>query len=108
MNKEIFNSTLNITESDVNEQTSIDVLINWGFIVKKDIININEKYDQNSNPLLVREGQSEEDTALAAHRALYALKRQQLFLELIDIRINHLIYKAESIINETEVTAEDV
>lgn len=84
MNKEIYNSTLSINETDVHNEQEIEVLDRWMFAVKKDIININEKYDQNNNPLLVRENQSEEEAAVAAHKALYAMKRQQLLLELIE------------------------
>ena len=87
MSKELYNSTLDIYEADVVECQSLDTLYQWRFIVSKDIVNINEKYDQNNNPHLVREGTSEQDAALAAHRALYALKRQQLFKDLIELRI---------------------
>ena len=83
MNKEIYNSTLGINETDIKNEFDIEKLKNWEFAVKKDIININEKYDQNNNSLLIRENQSLEEAAIAAHRALYAMKRQQLLLELI-------------------------
>lgn len=90
MNKELYNSTLDIYETDVNSAESLDTLYQWKFIISKDIVNINEKYDQNNNPLLVRDGVDEKDAALAAHRALYALKRQRLMKELIEQRIQIL------------------
>jgi len=91
MNKEIYNSTLGINESDVQKETDITELDRWRFTIKKDIININEKYDQNNNEHLIRENQTEKEAALAAHRALYAMKRQQLLLELIESRLKMLL-----------------
>lgn len=93
MNNQLYNSTLDINENDVTKCDSLNTLYQWKFVVSKDIININEKYDQNNNPHLIREDLNEEEAALAAHRALYALKRQSLFKELIGERINALEYK---------------
>ena len=90
MSKPLYNSTLDIYENDVFECSSLDTLYQWKFVVSKDVININEKYDQNNNPLLIREGVDEKDAALAAHRSLYALKRQRLFKELIEVKIKSL------------------
>jgi len=86
-NKEIYNSTLGINETDILEEYDVPKLEYWKFIIKKDVININEKYDQNSNVLLLREGQTETDAAIAAHKALYAMKRQELLVELIESRL---------------------
>jgi len=91
MSKLLYNSTLDVDETAVLEEQSLDTLYQWKFVVSKDIININEKYDQNNNPFLIRKETSEEEAALAAHRALYALKRQELFKEFISHRIKSLI-----------------
>ena len=90
MNKEIYNSTLGIDEKDIKNNKDIHELLEWKFMIKKDVININEKYDQNSNPLLLRENQSEKEAGIAAHKALYAMKRQALLVELIESRVQYL------------------
>jgi len=91
MNKEIYyNSTLGINEEDIKNNKDIHELIDWKFTIKKDVININEKYDQNSNPLLLRENQSEKDAGIAAHKALYAMKRQEHLVDLIEARVYYL------------------
>ena len=90
MNKEIYNSTLGINEGDIKKERDVDKLIEWKSTIMKDVININEKYDQNLNPLLVRENQNEKDAAIAAHKALYAMKRQEHLVLLINDRIHYL------------------
>ena len=90
MNKEIYNGTLGINETDVRKEENIAILIEWKFAIKKDILNINEKYDQNSNENLLRDNQDPKEAAIAAHKALYAMKRQQLLLELVIDRIEQL------------------
>ena len=88
MNKEIYNSTLGINETDVRKEKDLSTLIDWKFAVKKDVLNINEKYDQNNNEYLLRNSQDPQEVAIAAHKALYAMKRQALLLELIHDRIS--------------------
>ena len=88
--KEIYNSTLSINETDILDEYDDEKLAYWKFIIKKDIVNINEKYDQNSNPLLFWEGQDEQEASIAAHKALYAMKRQELLVELIDFKLKEI------------------
>lgn len=87
---ELFNSTLGINETDVRSETDIQVLKDWEFEVKKDIININKKYDRHANEKLLHPEQNKDEAAIIAHKSLYALKRQKLFLELIQNRIEYL------------------
>jgi len=47
-----------------------------------------QRYDQNNNEYLLRNSQDPQEAAIAAHKALYAMKRQALLLELIHDRIS--------------------
>lgn len=90
MNEKIFSKTLGINEDDVKEIVDIQILKSWKFTIKKDIINMSEKYDQNINPLLLRDSQDPKEAAVAAHKALYAKEKQELLLELVIDKINTL------------------
>ena len=103
MTKEIFNSTLGISESDIETSTDIFELRQWSLGIQKDIININEKYDQNSNEYLIRDNQDSKEVAIAAHKALYALKRQELFNKMIENRIEELNSSALSYHEDDEL-----
>ena len=90
MNKELYNKSLGINETDVGRERDIDTLIHWKHEIKKDVINMREKHDQNKNELLLRDGQDKTEAAIAAHRALYAKDRQLLLLEIVEDRIKAL------------------
>ena len=83
MNTELYNRSLGINETDIREETDMETLLAWKNGVRKDIISMSEKHDQNRNPLLLREDQDAKEAAIAAHKAMYARDRQVLLLDII-------------------------
>ena len=88
IDRELFSSTLRISESDVNREEDLSTLMKWKITTKKDIVNMRENLDQLTNPFLLKDGYTEEETSIAAHKARYAKERRELFLEIITDRID--------------------